>query len=55
MILLDAFKYMEVRLSYVCNNISTPMAPLFYIRLRRDFLLTARFLLVQQRLPQIFI
>ena len=27
-ILLDAFKCTEVRLSYMCNNISTPMAPL---------------------------
>ena len=27
-ILSDAFKCIEVRLSYVCNNISTPMAPL---------------------------
>jgi hypothetical protein len=35
-ILSDAFKCTEVALSYVCNNISTPMAPLLYIRLRWD-------------------
>ena len=35
-ILLDAFKYTEVILSFVCNNISTPMAPLLCIRLRWD-------------------
>ena len=34
-ILSDAFKCIEVRL-YICNNISTPMAPLLCIRLRRD-------------------
>ena len=37
-------------LSYVCNNISTPMSPLLYITLRRDLLLTPRFLQVQQTL-----
>ena len=35
-ILLDAFKCTEVGLSYVCNNISTPMAALLCIRLRQD-------------------
>ena len=35
-ILLDTFKCIEVGLSYVCNNISTPMAPLLCIRLRWD-------------------
>ena len=35
-ILSDTFKCIEVGLSYVCNNISTPMAPLLCIRLRRD-------------------
>ena len=35
-ILSDMFKCIEVRLSYVCNNITTPMAPLLYIRLRQD-------------------
>jgi hypothetical protein len=44
-ILLDAFKYTEVGLSYMCNNISTPMAPLLCIRLRRD--LQSDFLYVQ--------
>ena len=33
-ILSNAFKYTEVGLSYVCNNISTPMAPLLCISLR---------------------
>ena len=51
-ILSDVFKYIEVGLSYVCNNISTPMAPLLCIRLRRDLLLTTRFLQVQQRLTK---
>ena len=32
----DTFKCIEVELSYMCNNISTPMAPLLYIRLRWD-------------------
>ena len=41
---------LAVGLSYVCNNISTPMAPLLCITLRRDLLVTARFLQVQQRL-----
>ena len=36
-ILSDVFKCTKVRLSYVCNNISTPMAPLLCIRLRWDF------------------
>ena len=35
-ILSDVFKCTKVGLSYVCNNISTPMAPLLCIRLRRD-------------------
>ena len=35
-ILSDAFKCTEIGLSYVCNNISTPMAPLLCIRLRWD-------------------
>jgi hypothetical protein len=35
-ILSDAFKYTEVRLSYLCNNIWTPMDPLLCIRLRWD-------------------
>ena len=35
-ILPDMFKCTEVGLSYMCNNISTPMAPLLCIRLRRD-------------------
>jgi len=35
-ILSDAFKCTEARLSYVCNNISTPLAPLLCIKLRRD-------------------
>jgi hypothetical protein len=51
-ILLDVFKCIEVKLSYMCNNISTPMAHLLCIRLRRSLLLTARFLEVQQRLTK---
>ena len=35
-ILSDVFKCTEIELSYVCNNISTLMAPLLCIRLRRD-------------------
>ena len=46
------FKCIEVGLSYMCNNISTPMAPLLYITLRQDLLLAARFLQVQQRLTK---
>jgi hypothetical protein len=46
------FKCIEVGLSYVCNNILTPMAPLLYTTLRRDLLLAARFLQVQQRLTK---
>ena len=49
-ILSDAFKCTEVGLSYVCNNISTPMATQLCIKLRWDLLLAARFLHVQQRL-----
>jgi hypothetical protein len=45
-ILLDVFKCTEVGLSYVCNNISTQMAPLVWITLRRYLLLAARFLQV---------
>ena len=51
-ILSDMFKCTEVRLYYVCNNISTPMATQLCIRLRPDLLLAARFLQVQQRLTK---
>ena len=50
--LSDAFKCTNVRLSYVYNNISTPMAPLLCIRLRRDLLLATRFFQVQQILSK---
>ena len=50
--LSDMTKCTEVALSYVCNNISTPMATQLYIRLRQDLLLAARFLHIQQRLTK---
>ena len=50
--LLDATKYTEVGLSYMCNNISTLAATQLYIRLRWDLLLAARFLHVQQGLTK---
>jgi hypothetical protein len=43
-VLSDAFKCTEVGLSYVRNNISTLVAPMLSIRLRRDLVLAARFL-----------
>ena len=46
-ILSNAFKCIEVRLSYVCNNISTPMATQLCIRLRQDLIVAARFFRVQ--------
>ena len=49
-ILLDTTKCTEVRLSYVCNNISTLVATQLCNRLRQDLLLAARFFHVQQRL-----
>jgi hypothetical protein len=51
-VLLEMTNCTEVGLSYVCNNISTPMATQLCIRLRQDLLLAARFLQVQQRLTQ---
>ena len=51
-ILLDVTKCTEVGLSYVCNNISTPMATQLCIRLRWDLLLATRLLQVQQRLTK---
>ena len=54
-ILSDMFKCTEVGLSYVCNNISTPMAPLLCIRLRQDLLLAARFFQVQQILSKTWV
>jgi len=50
--LSDATKCTKVGLSYVCNNISTPMATQLCIRLRWDLLLAVRFLHVQQRLTK---
>ena len=48
----DMTKCMVVGLSYMCNNISTPVATQLCIRLRWDLLLAARFLHVQQILTK---